>query len=273
MGEQPRSRQNSPKAEDAAVKRSAGVSPARFPALGAHVRTRGYLPHWEIEGATYFVTFRLADSLPDEVLRQIRFDREDIPATAAQNDRQSSETERRRLVELHTRQIERYLDTGAGACFLRSHAVAGTVADSLRRFHGTRYELFAWCIMPNHVHVIFRALGVATLAEILQSWKSFSAKEGNRILYRSGEFWQREYYGRLIRNEAEFLRLKNTLSPILEGRVSKDGLGSGRESSAAISAPVQRAGETPALRRLGAPETNCRNWGRRKYNGRHVCFP
>src|SRR4029077_20053601 len=146
--------------EDAAGKSSAGVPPASFLPNDENVsiRNRGHLPHWEAATATYFVTFRLADSLPQEALRRILFAREDIPATAAQMGRKISETERKRLMKLHTRRIEKYLDDGVGACFLGNDAVAKVVADSLRQFHGTRYQLFAWCVMPNHVHVVFQTL-------------------------------------------------------------------------------------------------------------------
>ena len=187
---------------------SAGVPPAGFLSRDDSVliRNRGHLPHWEAATATYFVTFRLADSLPQETLRRIVFSRKDIPSTAAQMGREISETERKRLMKLHARQIEKYLDAGAGACFLRNAAVANIVSDSLRQFNGTRYQLFAWCVMPNHVHVVFQTLVGNTVAHILHSWKSFTAKKANQVLRRSGEFWQREYYDRLIRSIAEFHR-------------------------------------------------------------------
>jgi REP element-mobilizing transposase RayT len=148
----------------------------------------------------------LADSLPKSELRRILFARQDIPATAAQIGRGITEVERKRLLELHGPRIERYLDAGAGACFLRNTNVANMVVDSLRQFDGVRYELFAWCVMPNHVHAVFQVMVGNTLARILHSWKSFSAKRANEILHRSGEFWQREYYDRMIRDDAEFHR-------------------------------------------------------------------
>jgi REP element-mobilizing transposase RayT len=194
--------------EDAAEKSSAGVPPAGFPPRtdNVSIRNRGHLPHWESPTATYIVTFRLADSLPQEALGRILFARKDIPSTAAQMGRKLSEPERKRLIKLHTRRIEKYLDDGVGACFLGNDAVAKVVADSLRQFHGTRYQLFAWCVMPNHVHVVFQTLVGNTLPRILHSWKSFSAKQANLMLHRSAEFWQREYYDRLIRDASEFSR-------------------------------------------------------------------
>jgi len=113
---------------------------------------------------------------------------------------------RRRWVGKSLSLNEKYLDVGVGACFLRNDAVAKVVADSLWQFQGTRYQLFAWCVMPNHVHTVFQTLVGNTLARILHSWKSFSAKQANQILHRSAEFWQREYYDRLVRDISEFHR-------------------------------------------------------------------
>jgi REP element-mobilizing transposase RayT len=208
MNDQSPFRKESKESRGAAEKSSAGVPPAGFLPRNDNlsIRDRGHLPHWEAATATYFVTFRLADSLPQEALKGILFARKDIPLTAAQMGRQISQSERKRLVKLHAHRIEKYLDAGAGACFLRNAAVANVVADSLQQFDGTRYRLFAWCVMPNHVHVVFRMIAGNTLAGILHSWKSYSAKRANQILHRSGELWQREYYDRLVRDVSEFHR-------------------------------------------------------------------
>ena len=171
------------------------------------IRNRGYLPHWEAESATYFVTFRLADALPRGALLKIAFDRKDIPGTAARMGRSLSPGEQRRLSEVLAERIEKYLDAGAGACLLKNDAVAGVVANALREFDGSRYDSLAWCIMPNHVHVVFTPIGENTLPKIVHSWKSYSAKESNRFLGRSGEFWQREYYDHLVRDSADFYRV------------------------------------------------------------------
>jgi REP element-mobilizing transposase RayT len=100
---------------------------------------------------------------------------------------------------------------------LRDDRIAQRVVSALRFFDGTRYQLHAWCVMPNHVHVVFTiasneeksrqdagATGRSPLATILHSWKSHVAKEANKILGRGGPFWQREYYDHLIRDEADF---------------------------------------------------------------------
>ena len=121
--------------------------------------------------------------------------------------RELSADEQRRLAALSGARIEAYLDTGAGACFLGKPAVAEEIVHSLRHFEGVRYRLFAWCVMPNHVHVVFQPLADHTLAGIVHGWKSYTAKEANRLLHRTGVFWQREYYDHLVRDEAEFRRV------------------------------------------------------------------
>jgi REP element-mobilizing transposase RayT len=190
---------------------SAGVPPAvagaSRPRFGeVKIRDRGRLPHWEKEGATYFITFRLVDSLPESVLDRIECERRAIVTTANQLHRDLSADERRKIQLLSTPIIEQFLDNGAGACHLRNPSIAEMMANTLRHFDQSRYQMFAWCIMPNHVHVVVRLLLGEKLASVVHSWKSFSAKQANRILGAHRVFWQREYYDHLIRGEEEFER-------------------------------------------------------------------
>ncbi|HMD97504.1 MAG TPA: hypothetical protein VKM93_09285 [Terriglobia bacterium] len=122
------------------------------------VRDRGRLPHWEAEGATYFLTFRLGDSLPQSVLDSFRFERNDILLTAKQQGREPSATEQKRLDELFSERIETYLDSGCGACHLAKPEIADMVAGALQFFDGQRYRQFAWTVMPNHVHSVFKSV-------------------------------------------------------------------------------------------------------------------
>jgi REP element-mobilizing transposase RayT len=116
--------------------------------------------------------------------------------------------------------IESMLDRGHGAMHLADPRIADTVERALLHFDGERYRLHAWVIMPNHVHVVATPLGDWTLARIMHSWKSFAAKEANRILGQSGAFWAREYHDRLIRDDVHFA---NTVSYVANNPV-KAGL-------------------------------------------------
>ncbi|MGH8378163.1 MAG: REP-associated tyrosine transposase, partial [Gammaproteobacteria bacterium] len=153
-------------------------------------RPRKRLPHFDSQHAYQFVTFRLADSLPREKLSQM-------------------EAELRPRPDDQRKRIEFWLDSGLGCCALRHPVMAQVMQDTLQHFDGQRYHLLAWCIMPNHVHVLIETL--APLAKIVQSWKSFT---GRWALQHAAElelgvpgekFWMRDYWDRYIRNERHFL--------------------------------------------------------------------
>lgn len=144
--------------------------------------SRGHLPHFDMPGTVQAVTFRLADSLPAHVVARL----------AAMEE---SPVKRKRR--------EDWLDRGRGACWLRRPEIARLVEDALLHFDGERYRLSAWCVMPNHVHVLFE-VGTTPLGEIMKSWKGYSAREANRFLGRQGAFWEEEYWDRYMRDERHF---------------------------------------------------------------------
>ena len=175
--------------------------------------TRGYLPHWEVAGAIYFVTFRLVDSLPRSVLRRIEEERETLKQLLALRNGESSVEIERKAAELFSERVQGALDAGIGGCALARPDIAAAVADALHYFDGARYRLCAWCIMPNHVHVVFRLYDGWGLSAVVGSWKSFSAKQAQRTLHRSGRFWQREHYDHIVRSERE---LRNVIRYVAE---------------------------------------------------------
>ncbi|MFP4191262.1 MAG: REP-associated tyrosine transposase, partial [Candidatus Hydrogenedentota bacterium] len=207
----------------------------------AEVRSRGKLPHWHKEGAVYFVTFRLADSLPQPVLAQIQ---DDIAAIEQRkrSDRPLSKADERELARLSTERIQEYLDTGAGACHLQQREVAVMVRDAFHHFHGKRYQLHAWCIMPNHVHLLLTLAEGETLPKVMHSIKSYTAKRANKILGRSGPFWQKEYYDRIVRDAREYER---TLSYI-EYNPEAAGLADWPYVSDILGSEDRTAGVSPA---------------------------
>jgi len=183
-----------------------GVHGAVQPRFGeVRIRQRGRLPHWDKEAGLYFVTFRLADSIPRGVVQKI-VERHRILEAAKRAGANLSPEQKVLIAQYSPGKIEECVDRGIGACWLRDPRIGRLVSDALNFWHGERYRLIAWCVMPNHVHVIFRLLPGNELADIVQNWKSFTASEANRILRRSGAFWQREYYDRLIRENGELDR-------------------------------------------------------------------
>jgi len=128
------------------------------------------------------ITFRLADSLPRERLDQIE----------KSNGRENDAKKRK--------QIESFLDEGHGSCALREPQIGSMVEEALLHFDGQRYRMIEWVVMPNHVHLLVELFPEWLLLEVLKSWKSFTSHEANRILGRSGQFWQEDYFDRFIRD-------------------------------------------------------------------------
>ena len=163
--------------------------------------TENRLPHWQQQGGTYFVTFRLADSIPAHVLGQWQDER--AAWLRAHPEPWGSEIE----LEYHRRfsgALERWLDEGRGSCLLRRHDCAEIVAAALRHFEGDRVVMIAFVVMPNHVHALFVRNGEWPLEKLIHGWKGFTARQINKLLGRSGSFWQRDYFDRLIRDDNHF---------------------------------------------------------------------
>ena len=195
--------------------RSTGIKPEAANPLRSGIHTRGYLPHVKREGASYFVTFRLADSLPKEVLLKIQGERaERLQRFHAQQEAAklsgapSSASDTPGEIERdYFRKLDGYLDKGRGECCLQQPDIADLVADALRFFADERYRLDAWVVMPNHVHVVLWPTPNHTLSGIVQSWKRFTARAANKRLARTGNtFWQPEAFDHWIRDEEEHAR-------------------------------------------------------------------
>ena len=152
--------------------------------------SRGYLPHFSEKERTQFVTFRLFDAMPQEVLQRWSQELHDLPKTDLE-----IETKKR---------IEAYLDRGYGSCYLRDGRLATKVQEALLHFDDVRYAIHAWVIMPNHVHVLFTPHDSWDWGKILHSWKSYTGNECNQLLGRQETFWQKDPFDRYIRDEKHF---------------------------------------------------------------------
>ena len=205
--------------------------------------SRGYLPHFDHPGLVQSITFRLHDSLPAHVIETWRKQLNWNPSLPADDPR---------AVEMRKR-IDTYEDAGHGACFLRDDRVAQLVEDALLHFDGQRYRLLEWCIMPNHVHVLIEALPGHRLGDLVHSWKSFTAKEANRILGRTGEFWMPDYFDRFVRDEEHLAAVRQYIrqNPVKAGLVASPEhwkwSSAARRSEASAAPAGDTAGETPAL--------------------------
>jgi len=163
--------------------------------------TENLLPHWQQKGGTYFITFRLADSIPAHLREQWEDEREIW--LRFHPEPWTPETEE----EYHKRfsaAIERWLDAGYGSCILRQSEYATIVDHALRHFDGKRFALISSVVMPNHVHALLVQNPEHPLEDLLRSWKTFSSRTVNRLRGRSGTLWQRSYFDRLVRDEKHF---------------------------------------------------------------------
>lgn len=104
------------------------------------------------------------------------------------------------------RRVEAYLDQGHGKCYLRDQRIAAVVQGALLFHDPHKYRLIAWVVMPIHVHMLCTPRPRESLASIMHSVKSFTSSEANKLLNRSGRFWQKEYFDRYIRNAKRFAR-------------------------------------------------------------------
>ncbi|MBI1901808.1 MAG: hypothetical protein HYS13_11945 [Planctomycetia bacterium] len=204
--------------------------------------TRRRLPHWYVPGAAHFVTFRLADTLPLAIIERLERRREEMlrrrPAAGI-----SQSEHRARVHNLLFAEYDNFLDKPSRVEWLRDARVAAKMRTSLYFHHSGLYYLLAYCVMPNHVHVLLQPIEPAgtsqreftdqpvgefgdsksRLAKIMHSLKSYTAHEANRILRRSGSFWQPESYDHRVRDEDELERIVHYIraNPVKAGLVRR----------------------------------------------------
>ena len=175
---------------------------------------RRNLPHFQPEHATLFITFRLAGSMPDAALQDLAEEYQQA-LTALQEQPESAQ--HNRALYLEQRRAFGRWDAVLDAIhnsprWLQETRIAQLVADSLHYRHGRVYDLHAFCIMPNHVHVIFAPLAKTdgtfhSLASIMHSLKGYTGHEANQLLSREGDFWQHESYDHVVRDLEEYWRI------------------------------------------------------------------
>lgn len=189
---------------------------------------RKHLPHIQPPGATLFVTYRLAGSLPKHTVEQLMAEAEAVERRLADMPRSP---ERDRLAYEEQRRLfgrwDRALDADReGPRWLSQPEIASLVTASIHHLDGQRYDLDCYCIMGNHVHAVLTPLPAAgeryhALADIMHSLKGYTANKANKCLGRSGPFWQHESYDHVVRDEAEWLRVRRYVisNPVKAGLV------------------------------------------------------
>ncbi|WP_345738876.1 transposase [Prosthecobacter algae] len=182
--------------------------------------SHGNLPHWGQEGATYFITWRMADSVPSTIWKRWCVERDDwlvrhnidIQSSTWRTQIEDLPETSRRDFKRFTRSIEKELDAGHGSCLLRQQEMAKIVAEALHFFDTSRYILGDFVIMPNHVHVLVGGMGRDTMLKQVESWKRWTAAQINKSLGRTGRFWQVESFDHLVRSELSFQKLRQYIA-------------------------------------------------------------
>lgn len=190
---------------------------------------RRNLPHYQPANATLFVTFRLTGSLPVQVLQRLR---EEYERAVTEID-STLDLRERAVLEYRTQRrlfgrMDGYLDAaGTGPRWLAEQAIGELMINSLHYRHGRVYNLDTFCVMPNHVHVIFAPLKGAnekshSLSSIMQSLKGYTAHKSNTVLGREGAFWHHESYDHVVRDAEEHERIVKYVlnNPVKAGLVA-----------------------------------------------------
>ncbi len=172
------------------------------------------LPHFQPAEATFFVTFRLAGSIPMEVIRNLRENYERLQRSILEQ-KNWTEWEKRAQIYIEQKRLfaatDEFLDTNPnGPYWLREHRVAEIISEALQHRDGKLYDLHAYTIMPNHVHMMMTLMPNApVLFKVLQDLKKFTGLHGNRSLGLEGSFWEEESYDHVVRSDKEFYRIVN----------------------------------------------------------------
>lgn len=194
---------------------------------------RRRLPHWDVEDATYFVTACLEGSLSSLGIGELRRYRTELERRAAPANIPIEEWEITKQKLLFAR-MDQLLDGQPAVRHFDDSRLADEVRKGIYHFAGERYSVFAWCVMPSHLHWVFRPLPnwCQRLAQshqrrtpreiIVHSLQSFTAHECNRQRNVTGRFWQSETYDHWIRDEDELYRVINYIeqNPVKAGLVS-----------------------------------------------------
>lgn len=168
----------------------------------AKIVTVGHLPHVSERQKLYAITFRLHDSLPHEVVMTYT---EESKRTFGDNV-PSFKTKREAF--LYKKMMEA-IDAGYGECLLKDKTTRCIVEEALEYIDDNMAHVHAYVIMPNHVHAVLETLGETSIQQVMHSLKSYTALKINTCLQREGSVWQREYYDRIIRNEAHYTNAIN----------------------------------------------------------------
>ena len=156
------------------------------------------LPHWEQNGKTQFITFRLKDSLPQTMIRHMT----DIKCTFLKTHPEPwTDDVRLEFYKAFNPFFHKYLDAGYGSCIMRDPEIRSKVERGINLYTGNRYDMLGYVIMPNHVHLVATMFDGYSSYETFEYVKKYSSYHINRILQSRKKLFSK-CWDRLIRNEA-----------------------------------------------------------------------
>lgn len=169
------------------------------------------LPHWRQFGCTYFVTFRLSDSIPAGVRRELEYEQSlwlkargityDGPRGQWRSElRRLSQEDQFRFEKHFNQQVQACLDRGLGHCWLHKRDCIALLRQELLRADAYQHHVGDFVIMPNHVHLLTTPIDGQELELVLKSIKGQAAIACNRQVGQSGAFWQSESHDHIVRN-------------------------------------------------------------------------
>ena len=172
-----------------------------FDPLAETLKTRNNLPHWQQSGATYFITYRLADSIPKELIEKWRKERAEWLLENPEPWTAETEAEYHKIF---SGEIDRMMDAGHDSCVLREKEFRDILEESFAHFQGSRYLIHSRVVMPNHVHLLFTLSAEIKLEAVISTWKRHTARRINTALGSQGALWQKDYFDRIVRDWKHF---------------------------------------------------------------------
>ena len=167
-----------------------------------------FFPHWELKNAIYHVSFHLEDSLPKSLAKKIKNERIQMEESVLNAKGNISPFDIYLIKKYYSKKMEGYFDNGYGSCIFRDNENAQIMQNVIMNGNGVEYDLYAWCIMPNHVHLMFSLLGEYVLSKVVATWKSCSAHYLNKRMNTKGRLWNVDYFNRIIRDGDDYSRTK-----------------------------------------------------------------
>ncbi len=182
--------------------------------------TENRLPHWQQEGSVYFVTWRLADSIPQHLLERWHQERE---IWLKIHPEPWSKDDAKEYHERFSQSIDAWLDAGHGSCSLRDPGCRNIISSSFDHFNEQRCKMLSYVIMPNHVHLCFVLHEEWSLQSLINTWKRWTSTKINKQLGKTGVFWMPDYFDRLIRDAGHLHRVFRYIrNNPLKGKLQKE---------------------------------------------------